>query len=214
MIIPVAAVLAVLAPVLTGGRLRRFAALRIRHGWVLGLALLAQVVVLEVTPDGHRTVLAAVHVVTYLAAGWFVWANRSVPGLLLIGLGAASNGLAITLNGGTLPADPDALATAGVDLDPDAFVNSGVLAAPRLAFLGDVFAIPAGWPLANVFSIGDVLIVAGVAWCAHRVCGSRLVPAWRPDGAPGDGELRSDGDPVDTLGTDAGSSRTQPWGAT
>ena len=33
-------------------------------------------------------------------------------------------------------------------------------------------------------------------------------------GAPGDGELRSDGDPVDTLGTDAGSSRTQPWGAT
>lgn len=214
MIIPVAAVLAVLAPVLTGGRLRRFADLRIRHGWVLGLALLAQVVVLEVTPDGHRTVLAAVHVVTYLAAGWFVWANRSVPGLLLIGLGAASNGLAITLNGGTLPADPDALATAGIDLDPDAFVNSGVLAAPRLAFLGDVFAIPAGWPLANVFSIGDVLIVAGVAWCAHRVCGSRLVPAWRPDAAPGDGELRSDGVPVDTLGTDAGSSRTQPWGAT
>ena len=36
-------------------------------------------------------------------------------------------------------------------------MNSGVLAAPRLAFLGDVFAIPAGWPLANVFSIGDVL---------------------------------------------------------
>ena len=42
--------------------------------------------------------------------------------------------------------------------------NSTVIGAgTRLSFLGDVFAIPDGTILANVFSVGDVLIVVGVA---------------------------------------------------
>ena len=41
---------------------------------------------------------------------------------------------------------------------------------PRLPWLGDVFAIPRGWPLANVFSIGDVVIVVAVGYFAHMVC--------------------------------------------
>jgi hypothetical protein len=52
-----------------------------------------------------------------------------------------------------------------------------VLPDPRLAFLGDVFAIPRGWPLANVFSVGDVLIAVGVVVAVHGICGSR--PPWR-----------------------------------
>lgn len=89
----------------------------------------------------------------------------------------------IALNGGTLPASPSALCTAGGDLDSSEFLNSGVLTDPHLPWLGDVFAIPEGWPLANVFSIGDVLVLAGVGWAAHRICGSRLAPRWsaRPD---------------------------------
>jgi len=81
-------------------------------------------------------------------------------------------------------------------LDPHDFVNSGVLPDPHLPWLGDVFWIPAGWPLANVFSIGDLLIMLGAGWGAHRICGSRLVPGrleWSPQeraetasgGAPG-----------------------------
>ena len=41
--------------------------------------------------------------------------------------------------------------------------NSVVVADPGLAFLTDIFALPAAFPLANVFSIGDVLIGVGVA---------------------------------------------------
>jgi hypothetical protein len=52
-----------------------------------------------------------------------------------------------------------------------------VLPDPRLAFLGDVFAIPRGWPLANVFSVGDVLIAVGAVVAVHGICGSR--PPWR-----------------------------------
>ncbi|MEP1124001.1 MAG: DUF5317 family protein [Ilumatobacter sp.] len=51
-----------------------------------------------------------------------------------------------------------------------AFENSNVNADARLAFLGDVFAIPANWPLANVFSIGDVIIVVAATYLAHVWC--------------------------------------------
>ncbi|HZG96514.1 MAG TPA: DUF5317 family protein [Mycobacteriales bacterium] len=42
-------------------------------------------------------------------------------------------------------------------------------------WLGDVFAVPASMPLANVFSIGDIIMAAAAAYAVHRVCGTRLV---------------------------------------
>ena len=180
MIIPVMGLLAVLSAALAGGRLSRLADVRFRHGWLLLAALLAQVLAIEVVPGANHTALSAVHLATYVAAGCFVVANSQVPGLWVVALGAASNGVTIALNGGTLPASRTALETAGIQLEPGEFVNSGVLADPTLGFLGDVFAIPAGLPLANVFSVGDVLIVLGVGWGAHRICGSRIVPEWQP----------------------------------
>jgi hypothetical protein len=196
MIIPVLAVLLVLSPLLAGGKLRRYGDVRIRYGWVVALALVAQIVAIEVLPGAARLGLSAVHVATYLAAGAFVWLNRSIPGLWLVALGAASNGITIALNGGTLPASESALKSAGLELDPSEFLNSGVLADPKLPWLGDVFAIPAGWPLANVFSIGDVLILCGVAWGTHRICGSRLVPRWEPPAPPAVSEPEHRLDPV------------------
>jgi hypothetical protein len=177
-IIPVLGVLAVLSPLLAGGDLRRLGDLRFRGSWVVLLALVAQVVVISVIPGENHAVLASVHLATYAAAGWFVVMNRRVPGILVIAVGAASNALAIAANRGTLPASRSALEHAGLHLNPHEFLNSGVLAHPHLAFLGDVLATPSWVPLANVFSIGDVLILCGVAWGAHRACGSRLVPAW------------------------------------
>ncbi len=180
MIIPVVGLLALLSPRLAGGSLRRLGDVRFRHTWVVLAALLAQVVAIEVVPGANHAVLAGVHLVTYLAAGAFVWLNRQVPGLMVVAAGAAANGVTIALNGGTLPASRSALERAGLHLEPGEFLNSGVLEHPRLGFLGDVFAVPAGVPLANVFSAGDVLIVLGVGWGAHRVCRSRLVAAWVP----------------------------------
>lgn len=176
MIIPIAGLLALLSPALLGGRLARYAEVRLRHGWIVVLALVAQILIIEVVPEGQRAVLSAVHLATYGAAGLWVWLNRRIPGLWVVAIGAACNGITIALNGGTLPASSRALENAGLVLSPDDFVNSGVIEGAWLPWLGDVFWIPSGWPLANVFSVGDVLIVAGIAWGAHRICGSRLVP--------------------------------------
>jgi hypothetical protein len=84
------------------------------------------------------------------------------------------NMLAIGANNGVMPASPAAVLRAGLVESSGEFANSAATTNPRLGFLGGVFAIPRGVPLANVFSVGDVLLVAGFAIVMHSACGSRL----------------------------------------
>ena len=182
MLVLACGVLAVLSPLLVGGDLRRLSLVRLRMIWLPALALVAQVVIISVVPGANHSVLVAIHLATYVAAGVFVAVNWRVPGLVLIALGGALNGITIALNGGTLPASLNALKVAGLPVTESDFMNSGVLAHPVLPILGDIFAWPSPMPLHNVFSVGDVVIVLGVAFGAHKIAGSRLVSTpWSPD---------------------------------
>jgi len=168
MLVLAACALAVLSPLLAG----RWPAALLLHRWrwplLIWATLAIQVVVVEVPlPGGLAPVL---HVVTYLVALGFVWANRHIPRILLVAAGAAANGITIALNNGVLPASAGAAAAAGID-PHTAFANSAVVDHPTLPWLGDVFAWPAPLPLANTFSVGDVLIVLGIllaAWTGAR----------------------------------------------
>jgi predicted MFS family arabinose efflux permease len=158
------------------GRLSRLATLRFRWLPLLSASLATQLLVLTVLPGGHDWLYGPVHVATYVMVAVFLVVNRHIPGLWLVGLGGALNLAAIVANGGVMPAAPGALDAAGLLADPTSFANSAAVADPRLRFLGDVFAIPRGWPLSNVFSIGDILLLLGAVLILHRVCGSRLLP--------------------------------------
>ena len=163
-------VAALLAVAVTGGRLRRLAEVRLRHAWLLWAALADQIIIISVIPDSHPVVLGSAHVASYLAAGAFLLINRNLPGVWLIGVGGALNGLVITLNGGTLPASATALQDSGRDISSEQFNNSAVLADPRLPMLGDVFSTPSWLPIDNVFSLGDLAIWLGVVWFLWRTC--------------------------------------------
>lgn len=168
MIVVAATIVGMASAGLGGGRLRRLAHLDLHHVWVIWLTIVVQTVIFEV-PAVPADVAEYVHLATYVMAFGFLWLNRHIPGALLIGAGAATNAAAITANGGVMPASPAAWQRAGLATPTD-FENSSVVADANLAVLGDVFAIPAGWPLANVFSIGDVVIVAGATYLAHVWC--------------------------------------------
>jgi hypothetical protein len=155
-----------------GGRLSLLADARVRLGWVLPLALALQVLAINV-PGVPEHLRPALQVASYPVALGFVAANWRLTGIPLAGLGALCNLAAILANGGTMPAAPAALASAGRPLHPRGYANSAAVAHPRLAFLGDVFAVPRRLPLANVFSIGDLLIAIGVVVAIHALCGSR-----------------------------------------
>jgi hypothetical protein len=160
---------ALLAVLVTGGRLRRLAGVRFRHAWLLWAALADQIVIISVIPESHPVILSGAHVASYLAAGVFLLINRHRPGVWLICAGGALNGLVITLNGGTLPALATALAESGRDVSSEQFNNSAVLADPHLPMLGDIFATPSWLPIDNVFSLGDIAIWVGVVWFLWRI---------------------------------------------
>lgn len=104
----------------------------------------------------------AVYVASTAVVLGVVILNARVRGLPIVAAGAALNLAAIVANGGFMPADPGALAAAGLT-PASGPTNSVVSASPALAPLTDVFALPPWLPFANVFSVGDVLIGLGVA---------------------------------------------------
>jgi hypothetical protein len=154
---------------LAGGRLTRLLELDFRGTWAVFASIAIQVLIVSVLPGGNRTLHVALHVASYGLAGYFVIRNRRIPGLWLIGAGGALNFLAIVANQGVMPASRAADQVAGID-PSNGFSNSAALAHPKLLFLGDVFAVPGPWPLGNVFSVGDVVLVVGTLLLIHRTC--------------------------------------------
>jgi hypothetical protein len=160
---------------LARGRLTAFADLDIRRAWLAPAGIGVQILILKVVPHGSAAFHEAVHMFSYALLGAFAWSNRRIPGVPVIMVGGALNFIAIAANGGVMPADPEiARHVAGAE----GFVNSGAMAHPHLLFLGDVFATPQSWPMYNVFSIGDLVILLGVVMVLHGVTGSRLAPRW------------------------------------
>ncbi len=169
------ALLAAFASVpLAGGRLGALAQVTFRAPGLLLGALGVQILITSVVAGGDTRLHDLLHLATYAVAAAWVVLNRHVPGMLLLGLGGALNLCAIAANGGVMPADPAALRSAGVVVEPGEFNNSAAVADPRLSWLGDVFATPSWFPGANVFSVGDVVIVLAALWAVHRIGGSRL----------------------------------------
>jgi hypothetical protein len=159
---------------LGGGHLSMLGSARLRLVAAIFVALAVQIGILTVMPGGNGAVHRALHLGSYALALMFLAANRKVGGMVIVAGGTILNLLAITANGGVMPASARALRAAGELASKGEFRNSAAVHHPRLLFLGDVFAVPRGWPLHNVFSVGDVFIAIGVAVVVHALSGSRL----------------------------------------
>jgi hypothetical protein len=163
-----------------GGRPANLAAFRFQWGWLAVAGLLVQLVLF--TPSGDALTGSAgpvIYIGSTLAVFVAVLRNIRIPGMAVAALGALSNLAAIAANGGAMPADPAALATAGLPIDDH--LNSVVLADPALRPLTDIFAIPAWLPMANVFSVGDVLLAVGIIW---TIAATMRRPTGPEPGAP------------------------------
>jgi hypothetical protein len=145
-----------------GGRLDGLSRLGFRWAPLAVGGLLVQIVLFS--PVGNQlagNLGPSVYVASTAAVFVAVARNWRIAGMWIAGLGALSNLTAITVNGGFMPADAGALALAGFG-GPGDHTNSVVLADPVLRALTDIYALPAWIPLANVFSVGDVLIGIGI----------------------------------------------------
>jgi hypothetical protein len=180
---------------LTGGRLTGLADVRIRLAPLAIAAVAVQLVLFSPPAEALGPDLArALYVASTAAVVGAVVANVRLTGMPIVFAGSLANLVAIVANGGSMPADPAALAAVGIRIAGPS--NSVVIDEPALAPLTDVFATPAWLPLANVFSIGDVLIACGlvvvIAAAMRRGVGSEPAEGHgQANGADGAGEGRA-----------------------
>jgi hypothetical protein len=157
-----ALVIGVTLGLMLGGRPAALGDLRFRWSGVMLAGLLVQVVLFsDAVAARIGTLGPPIYVASTVLVLAAVVANRSIPGMAVVALGAMSNLAAIVANGGYMPAARSALDALGKS-DPTTYSNSTTVENPALGPLTDIFAMPPWLPFANVFSVGDVLIVVGV----------------------------------------------------
>src|SRR5215210_7020219 len=77
---------------LARGRLSRLADVRIKAPWSIALALGMQIFALEVVETSAPVQsLVFTHIASYFVGGYFVYRNRHIPALWLVGVGGGMN---------------------------------------------------------------------------------------------------------------------------
>ena len=154
-------VVGVVFALLLGGKPSRLLALELRWGWTVFASLGTQLVLFMAAGDGLPARFETpLHLASYALLLLFAAANARTFALAPLFAGMTMNAIAIAANGGKMPVSASAWHAAGLSASAHSNVRVG---GGRLDLLGDVFALPSGFPLANVFSIGDLLIGAGMA---------------------------------------------------
>jgi hypothetical protein len=173
MLILVAVPLALAVGLLAGGRLERLGARRVAWWWVGLVAFAAQLTAVYAagTPDwldvgliaGSHAVLVAVALL-----------NRGLPGASLVAAGLVMNLAVMLANGGLMPVAPETLQRAGrfepwkvgAGTPGSRVASSKDVLLPadqtRLEFLADRYWTGLPGRLGFIFSVGDVVLTAGV----------------------------------------------------
>lgn len=172
-LLPIA--LGLIVALVCGGRVGRIAELRLRALWLFFLAFGIQVVAFPFALLPWTTGEDAAKALWLVSYGCLLVAavlNRRIVGAQIVALGMALNLVAILSNGGRMPATPEAMAGAGLDFD--VMHNSVAATDPNVPWLVDRFAAPGWMPLANVFSVGDVVIAIGAFVLVFAAMGARV----------------------------------------
>lgn len=140
-----------------GGRIRNLATTNLRSTWLIVLAVVAQTLtaVVRMSDPQALTLLLA----SQLAVLLFAARNWLLPGTLLVGAGALANGLVIALNGAMPVAEEAMLRIGRHPLEIMSAKHRLMEPGDALPWLADVIALPL---LAQVVSVGDVLLAAGI----------------------------------------------------
>jgi hypothetical protein len=157
-----------------GRAFSQIAAIPLHSAWLALLAVVVQVPLLRAAagPTQRLAWQQALFLVSHLLLLVFVWRNRRLAGMQLLGLGVICNLLVILANGGFMPITPKTL----VQINPGTTLEQWppglhyghskdiILsqAETRLGALADVLVIPPPFPWPTAFSLGDLLLAAGV----------------------------------------------------
>lgn len=167
------------------GNVGNLSNLRPRFLWLffvpLGLQLIAFSPIGE-SQDYGEALVKVTYIASMAIAALALALNRHLPGLVWVAAGLTLNLIVILANGWLMPVSGAARQFAGMPaLDGPTMNVIPMTSDTRLPWLGDILPLPAWVPLANVFSLGDILVTIGGAIFVQKA----LVPP-----SPGKSESR------------------------
>jgi hypothetical protein len=172
----VAVILGVVASLIRhrGRTASQIASIPLRSTWLALLALALQVPLLR-APSGPTQPLGLQHslfLLSHLLLLAFVWRNRRLTGIQILGLGVLCNILVTISNDGFMPVTPEMLVRINPGSTADQwplgyhYGGSKDIILPRertdLWLLSDILILPPPFPWPTAFSLGDVLIGIGI----------------------------------------------------
>ena len=156
---------------------RIFQTPKLKLVWLVLLAVVPQLLSFNISgtssfiPDNLASVIL---VSSQVLLSVFVLANLDMPGFWALGLGLGMNLLVIVLNGGWMPISPETVLRLAPEASPDTWQIGARLGMSkdivlsvtemRLWWFSDRYLIPMWLPWRVAYSLGDVLIAAGVFW--------------------------------------------------
>lgn len=156
-LVVISVAVALIAGRLRGGRFSHMGDAPIAAGWMLPVAVVAQVLH-AITPG--RAAAVSLTAISGGALLVFLWRNRYLAGTLLAAVGSALNSAVILANG-AMPVSRDAVLA--ISRHPDE-VSSGrhrlLEEGDALPALADTIALPL---FRTVVSVGDIVLAAGLA---------------------------------------------------
>ncbi|MFC2031507.1 DUF5317 domain-containing protein [Chloroflexota bacterium] len=176
MILATAVVLGLVASVARHGRdaFRRVARIPLHSAWLALVAVALQIPLLRAPPGPTQDLglQRALYLASFLLLLAFVWRNRRIPGILIVGIGVICNLLVILFNGGFMPITPETL----VEINPGSTVEQWPIGthygyskdvielqhATKFWALSDTLVVPPPFPRPTAFSVGDLVIAAGI----------------------------------------------------
>ncbi len=177
MIFLVAAGIGLLLGYAFGGRVANLPSLRLKGLWLMVAALVLQLLIFPLFSDRPMLPYAtgSLHIASYVLVFAFLTWNLDVRPLFAVGAGALFNFVVIAANGGRMPASATALERAGLVASSEQLIAEGTHGnvllmsdTTRINFFGDCLYLPKWIPFATAFSLGDVLIMIGLAWLIVR----------------------------------------------
>ncbi len=161
----------------------RIASTPLRAAWLALIAVVLQLPLLKssggsVQRLGLQQMLFLVSHVLLLV---FVWLNRRLVSILIVGLGVLSNLVVILVNGGWMPITPETLSQINPGSTPARWTIGAhyggskdvirLREETRLWELSDRLVLPPPFPWPTAFSAGDLLIAAGIIVLLQGVSG-------------------------------------------
>ena len=176
MILALAVVLGLIASLFRhrGRTASQIASIQLRAAWLALVALALQIPLLRAPsgPAEQVRIQQVVFLLSHLLLLAFVWHNRRLVSIQIVGLGVICNLLVILVNGGFMPISPDTLVRinpgSAADQWPDGYHyghSKDIIVRvenTRLWALSDSLVLPPPFPWPTAFSLGDLLIAIGI----------------------------------------------------